>query len=67
MEQEKINKINALARKSKTQELTAEEKAQQQALRKEYIAEIRADVVGTLGNTYLERPDGTREKIKPKK
>ena len=38
LKKEKIDRINQLAKKSKTSEgLTAEEKAEQQQLRKEYI------------------------------
>ena len=40
MEKEKINRINELARKSKTEKLTDEELAEQKALRQEYINEI---------------------------
>ena len=42
MEKEKIDRINELGRISKTRELTEEEKAEQAALRSEYIAEVRA-------------------------
>ncbi|MBO7310794.1 MAG: DUF896 domain-containing protein, partial [Clostridia bacterium] len=42
MEKHKIERINELARKSKLEELSPEEKAEQAALRQEYIMEIRA-------------------------
>ncbi len=67
MEQSKLDKINELARKSKTEELSAEEKELQAALRAEYIAEFRASMRGILDNTVIERPDGTREKLEKKK
>ena len=41
MEKEKVARINALAKKKKEEGLTPEELAEQQALYKEYIAEIR--------------------------
>ena len=41
MEKEKINRINQLAKLSKERALTAEEKSEQQELRKEFIKEIR--------------------------
>lgn len=65
MVQEKIDRINALARKAKTEEgLTDEEKAEQAALRAEYIAEFRASFAVQLDNTVIQRPDGTKEKLK---
>ena len=43
--QEKIDRINALARKAKTPEgLTAEETAERAALRQEYVAAVRANL-----------------------
>lgn len=44
MEKYKIDRINELARISKTRELTPEEKEEQQALRAEYLAEVRAQL-----------------------
>ena len=67
MEQAKIDRINELARKKKAEGLTDSELIEQAALRAEYIAEFRVSMRGTLENTYIERPDGTREKVKSKK
>ncbi len=62
--QEKIDRINALARKSKTAEgLTEAEKEEQQKLRREYIDAYKASLHAQLGNTVIVRPDGTREKL----
>ena len=44
MNQEKIDRINALARKSKIEELTPEEKIEQTMLRKEYVASFRKNL-----------------------
>jgi uncharacterized protein YnzC (UPF0291/DUF896 family) len=66
MEQSKIDRINFLARKSKAEGLTPEEKAEQDILRKEYIASFRASMTGILDNTYIQRPDGTKEKVQKK-
>lgn len=67
MEQSKIDRINALAKKSKTEEgLTPEEKAEQKKLREEYILDFRAGMRGILDNTYIEYPDGTRRKVEKK-
>lgn len=67
MEKEKVARINELAHLSKERALTDAEKAEQAALRAEYIAEIRASFGGMLQNTVLERPDGTREHLPRKK
>ena len=67
MEQSKIDRINALAKKSKTEEgLTPEEKAEQKKLREEYILDFRAGMRGILDNTYIEYPDGSRRKVEKK-
>ena len=67
MEKEKIDRINFLAKKSKTEGLTEEEKAEQKALREEYIAGFRANLRGILDNTYIQNPDGTKTKVESKK
>ena len=64
MEQKKIDRINELARKSKTPEgLTEAEKAEQTVLRREYIDSVKASLVGHLENTTILRPDGSKEKV----
>ncbi len=67
MEQEKIARINALARKAKAEGLTPEEIAERDALRKEYIADVKRSLVGQLENTTIVRPDGSRQKVTKKK
>ena len=64
MDQKKIDRINELARASKVRELTDGEKAEQKALREEYIIAYRASLRGILDNTVIERPDGSRESVK---
>ncbi len=66
MEQAKIDRINFLARKSKTEGLSEEEKCEQQKLRAEYIALVKRDLTNQLDNTYIVRPDGTKVKIQKK-
>ena len=44
MNQEKIERINALYRKSKAEGLTEEEKKEQDLLRKEYIASVKSNL-----------------------
>lgn len=64
LDQKKIDRINELARKSKTDLLTESEIAEQHALRQEYIEMFRRNMRGILDNTVIERPDGSREKLK---
>ncbi len=67
MEKAKLERINFLARKSRTEKLTRTELDEQAALRAEYIAEIRASFGAELEHTVIERPDGTREPLRKKK
>ncbi len=67
MEKQKLDRINELAKKSKTEELTADEKAEQAALRQEYINEIRASFGAMLDNTVIQYPDGSRKSLKKDK
>ena len=59
MNEEKIQRINELYRKSKEAGLSAEEKEEQQRLRQEYIMAIRRNLRGTLQNVSIMNPDGT--------
>ena len=63
MTNEKIARINELARKSKTTGLTEAEKAEQQALRQENVADVKASLRDQLNNTSIQEPDGTIHKI----
>lgn len=67
MEQQKISRINELAKKSREEGLTEEEKAEQKTLRDEYIASFRASLTGVLSNTYIQTPDGKKVKVEKKK
>lgn len=66
MEQAKIDRINVLARKSRAEGLTPAEQAEQAALRAEYVAAVRASLVGQLDHTTVQYPDGTRTPLKRK-
>ncbi len=59
MNQEKINRINELYRKSKAEGLTEEEKKEQALLREEYISSVRANLRGQLNNISIQNADGT--------
>ena len=58
-----IKRINELAAKNKTEGLTEEELAERDKLRRIYIDSVKASLTGQLDNTYLLRPDGTKEKL----
>ena len=62
---EKIARINALARKAKSEGLTDEEKLEQSILRQEYVDSIKRNMKAQLDSIEIERPDGTIEKLKP--
>lgn len=66
MTEEKIARINELARKSKTVGLTPEEKAEQAVLRKEYLAAIRKSLESQLDNIYILEEDGSETKLTKK-
>lgn len=58
MEQAKIDRINKLARKSKSSGLTEEEKVEQAILREEFLHDIRADLKRSLDNIDFVDEDG---------
>lgn len=67
MEQQKIDRINFLAKKSKTPEgLTEAEKAEQQALRQEYLAGFRRNLRAQMDNVYLVDENGNEKKLEKK-
>ena len=63
---EVIARINELAKKAKTEGLTAEETVERDKLRRIYIDNVKASLVGQLDNTYIVSPDGTKKKLTPK-
>ena len=68
MTDERILRLNELAKKYKNGEpLTDEEIKERDALRKEYVAAFRESLRAQLDNTYIQTPDGRRTKLKPKK
>ena len=67
MTDERILRLNELAKKYKNGEpLTDEELKERDALRKEYVAAFRESLRVQLDNTYIQTPDGRRTKLKPK-
>ena len=59
-----IARINELAKKAKTETLTAEEIVERDKLRRIYIDSVKASLTGQLDNTYIVEPDGTKRKLK---
>ena len=64
MENTKLNRINELAALAKQRELTAEELAERDTLRREYIAEWRRGAEQVLENTWIVTPDGKKTKLR---
>ena len=63
MTKEKIARINELAHKSKAEGLTDAEKAEQQALRQEYLEDMKVSLRAQLEHTSIQEPDGTIHKV----
>ena len=61
-----IARINELAKKAKKEGLTEEELAERDKLRRIYIDNVKANLIGQLDNTYIVSPDGTKRKVGPK-
>ena len=66
MVQEKLDRLNELAREAKVRALTPEETAERDVLRKEYIAEWRRSLEQTLENTYIDYGNGKVVKVQKK-
>ena len=65
--QQQIDRINELARKSKTAEgLTEEEKQEQQVLRRAYIDSFKESLIGQLECTYIDDEKGNKKKVERK-
>ena len=58
-----IARINELAAKNKTVGLNEEELEERAKLRRMYIDNVTGNLKGQLDNTYMVRPDGTKEKV----
>lgn len=66
MDNAKIQRINALAKKARESGLTTEEKEEQARLRADYIAAFRAGLKNTLEGVYIVDEDGNEKKIERK-
>lgn len=68
MDEIRIQRINELARKSKTPSgLTEQEKAEQKILRQEYIASYKRNLVSHLESIYIVDENGNKHKVERKK
>ena len=67
MDQNLIDRINALARKSKEEGLTEQEKEEQQRLRREYIDAYKQGCINTVESLVIVDEKGNRRKINKKK
>lgn len=65
--EEKIKRINELYHKSQAESLTEEERAEQAALRAEYVANVRANLRGQLDNISIRESDGSITDLKDKR
>ena len=63
MEQSKIDRINALARKAKAEGLTEAETAERDELRKQYVTAVKASLVGHLDNTWIVDEKGNKRPL----
>lgn len=63
MNQEQIDRINALYRKSKAEGLTEKEKKEQALLRKQYVADVKKNLAAQLNNIDMVNPDGSVENL----
>ena len=61
-----IARINELAKNAKTEGLTPEELAERDKLRRIYIDAFKANLTGTLDNTYLVDEKGNKTPLKKK-
>ncbi|MBP3875652.1 MAG: DUF896 domain-containing protein [Lachnospiraceae bacterium] len=59
MHQKRLDRINELARKQKSEGLTEAEKAEQKKLREEYLADFRKTLRGQLENITFVEADGS--------
>ena len=65
--EELIKRINELAKKSKTEGLSEEEKTEQAKLRRQYIDSFRQGLMNTLDNVYIMDENGNKKKVERKK
>ena len=63
MDQKKIDRINFLAKKQRTEGLTEEETAEQKDLRREYINAFKQSLISQLDSIYIVDEKGNKKKL----
>lgn len=63
MKQERIDRINELARKAKTTGLTPEEEVEREVLRQEYKDAVLGSLRAHLENTWIVDEQGNKRKL----
>lgn len=66
MEKSRVDRINELAHKAKTEGLTEEETIERDRLRQEYLAAFRQNLRAQLDNTYIVDDHGNQAPAAPK-
>ena len=61
-----IKRINELAKKSREEGLTEEEKAEQAEVRRQYIMKFRQGMENTLSSVYIMDEKGNKKKVQKK-
>ena len=66
-DQKKLDRIKELAKKNKAEGLSAEELAEREVLRKEYLAHFRSHFKSRLENIKVVSPEEYEQEMKNKK
>ena len=64
MEKRNLERISQLTQIARERELTAEEQAERQTLRRNYMQAFRKQFRAQLDNTVVEYPDGSRASLR---
>ena len=66
-DQKKLDRINELAKKNQAEGLSAEELAEREVLRKEYLAHFRSHFKSRVENIKVVSPEEYEQEMKNKK
>lgn len=65
MDESCIKRINELAALKKIRPLTEQEQEERELLRQQYIEQMKSSLRAHLESVVIQRPDGTRVKVRP--